>query len=524
MLLKHGWTLLPARWRPVVALASLGLGVAAPALADEAVGTAFTYQGRLEDGEGAVTDTCDLRFRIYDAGVGGNLEDTDVVTLVDVQDGLFTVEIDFGNDDFLGYARWLEVAVRCPAGAGAYQVLDPRQELTPAVYAIGLALPYRAEYEHDEPLLQVTNTGGGTGVMGTSEAFSGIGVRGEATHPGGESHNANFGGYFRAAGKAARAVFGHATAVEGNNYGGLFYSESTLGAGVWAAARAESGTTEGGLFYAESPDGSGAVGIHLTTTGTAPGVHGQTDSVSGGSATDGATGVLGEVTFHTPGAWSAGVRGINHGTAGLGVGVIGYQNGCGFGVYGQVADPDCGYAGYFSGRVRVTGTLSKGGGSFQIDHPLDPENKYLFHSFVESPDMMNIYNGNVTTDEQGEAWIEMPEWFQALNRDFRYQLTVIGQFADAMVAREIEDNRFLIRTDKPSVRVSWQVTGIRHDPFAEHNRIPVEQAKPEHERGSYLHPEEWGQPRERGIDAFDPAQVSAPRNYLAGHEEESLDE
>ena len=93
-----------------------------------------------------------------------------------------------------------------------------------------------------------------------------------------------------------------------------------------------------------------------------------------------------------------------------------------------------GSAGEFIGDVSVSGTLTKGGGSFKIDHPLDPANKYLSHSFVESPDMMNIYNGNVTTDANGEATVALPAYFAALNRAFRYQLTVIGQFAQAIVA------------------------------------------------------------------------------------------
>ncbi|HMB91945.1 MAG TPA: hypothetical protein VKP65_13915, partial [Rhodothermales bacterium] len=62
-----------------------------------------------------------------------------------------------------------------------------------------------------------------------------------------------------------------------------------------------------------------------------------------------------------------------------------------------------GVAGQFVGDVNVSGTLSKGGGSFKIDHPLDPANKYLAHSFVESPDMMNVYNGNAVLDAAGEA-------------------------------------------------------------------------------------------------------------------------
>jgi hypothetical protein len=67
----------------------------------------------------------------------------------------------------------------------------------------------------------------------------------------------------------------------------------------------------------------------------------------------------------------------------------------------------------------VTGTLTRSGGSFKIDHPLDPENRYLQHSFVESPDMMNIYNGNAELDDQGRATVVLPEYFETLNGDFR---------------------------------------------------------------------------------------------------------
>ncbi|MGV8042171.1 MAG: hypothetical protein AB2L07_19630 [Thermoanaerobaculaceae bacterium] len=167
------------------------------------------------------------------------------------------------------------------------------------------------------------------------------------------------------------------------------------------------------------------------------------------------------------------------------------------GIYGRSTG---GYAGYFTGKVHVNGTLSKSSGSFKIDHPLDPANKYLYHSFVESPDMMNIYNGNVTTDAEGFATVTLPEWFEALNREFRYQLTVIGEFAQAIVARKVEGNRFVIRTDKPDIEVSWQVTGVRKDAYAEAHRIPVEEDKPDAERGFFLFPELFGAPEEQGIE------------------------
>jgi hypothetical protein len=153
-----------------------------------------------------------------------------------------------------------------------------------------------------------------------------------------------------------------------------------------------------------------------------------------------------------------------------------------------------------NGNALFAGNVSKGGGSFKIDHPLDPENKYLYHSFVESPDMMNVYNGNVVLDAGGEAVVDLPEWFEALNRDFRYQLTAIGRPGpDLHVADEISGNRFRIAGGKGGTKVSWQVMGIRKDAFANKHRIPVEEQKPVAERGRYLHPESFGLPPEMGV-------------------------
>ena len=154
----------------------------------------------------------------------------------------------------------------------------------------------------------------------------------------------------------------------------------------------------------------------------------------------------------------------------------------------------------FSDSLHISGTLSKSAGSFMIDHPLDPANKYLSHSFVESPDMKNVYDGVTELDAAGEAVVELPEWFEALNKDFRYQLTCIGGFAPVYIAEEIAENRFRIAGGSPGMKVSWQVTGIRQDAYANTHRIPVEEDKPEEERGKYIFPELFGQPRTAAID------------------------
>jgi len=186
-------------------------------------------------------------------------------------------------------------------------------------------------------------------------------------------------------------------------------------------------------------------------------------------------------------------------------GVFGYsQSGTAISAYsrdGTALYVDCygGHAGDFYGNVSVNGELYKKSGAFRIDHPLDPARKYLLHSFVESPEMKNVYDGLATLDDHGEAWVELPTWFEALNREFRYQLTCIGGFAPIYVAEEIAGNRFRIAGGRAGMRVSWQVTGIRHDAWAEAHRIPVEQDKPAAEQGTYLSPAEHGQPEERRL-------------------------
>ncbi|MDB6111658.1 MAG: hypothetical protein JWR69_3408 [Pedosphaera sp.] len=153
-----------------------------------------------------------------------------------------------------------------------------------------------------------------------------------------------------------------------------------------------------------------------------------------------------------------------------------------------------------AGSASISGNLTKGSGSFKIDHPLDPANKFLYHSFVESPDMMNIYNGNIALDAIGEAVVELPEWFESLNKDFRYQLTAIGAPGPNLyIAEEIAGNHFKIAGGQPGTKVSWQVTGVRQDAFANAHRIRVEEDKTGSERGSYLHPELFGAPNEKRI-------------------------
>ena len=154
-----------------------------------------------------------------------------------------------------------------------------------------------------------------------------------------------------------------------------------------------------------------------------------------------------------------------------GFGVAGFTD-TGAAIDGRVAKHAAAWAGFFDGDVQITGTLFKGADAFKIDHPLEPETKFLSHSVVESPDMKNIYDGVAVFDEAGEVIVTLPDWFEALNEDFRYQLTPMGAAFVPYVADEIAGNRLEIGGGIPGRKVSWQVTGIRHDAYANAHRIP----------------------------------------------------
>jgi len=162
-----------------------------------------------------------------------------------------------------------------------------------------------------------------------------------------------------------------------------------------------------------------------------------------------------------------------------------------------------GKAGVFEGSVDVIGNLTvvNGNKPFKIDHPLDPQHKYLLHNAVESPERKNVYDGVVQLDEDGAAWVALPEWFEALNEHFRYQLTAVGGPAPNLhVAEEIyENNRFKIAGGEGGMKVCWQVTGSRKDPWAAANPFVVEEDKPQEERGHYLQPDLYDAPEEQSV-------------------------
>ena len=670
-----------------------------------AIGTAFTYQGRLLDVNSPADGLYDLQFKLYDnldpvfaAQQGSTIDINDL----DLIDGYFTVELDFGSDVFAGDARWLQIGVRPGASTGSFDTLMPRTELTPTPYAIyaqeaayaqgaaDLALPYSGTVSSGAAAFSVTNTGTGyagnfaqtgsstlTGGLNvtTAAGLYGAKILNQGGYPGYSyglqvttekdtgsraygilsiaNHNNNdayglmsqttstnnnaWGGFFtaNAGGTYSRGIYIYADntrATGGTSYGLQLYSDSANGKayGVWSDVEVGSGSTSNlcgiysngkhlgtsgtsyGMYsYVYGSDGGDTYGIYSDarkyssdTAGTAYGGYfiGDNDRAAGDSygLYTQATGLNGNryglyskvtttsgsydnyglytevannggysyglyadldpeetgygvyVDLATTAACTDYQRGLSsvvrhNGTKGDVYGVASYTHssdtgatlagyfsahsspgdtGALYGIRAYCDNDTSGgkyagyfvksgggnYAGYFSGNVHITGTLTKSSGSFKIDHPLDPENKYLSHSFVESPDMMNVYNGNAALDENGEACVQLPEYFEALNQDFRYQLTAIGAPAPNLyIAEKISDNRFKIAGGKPGMEVSWQVTGVRHDPYAVAHRVQAEEEKNNDERGYYLNPMAYGLPEEKGIESVRNTRVSETR-------------
>ena len=237
-------------------------------------------------------------------------------------------------------------------------------------------------------------------------------------------------------------------------------------------------------------------GRHVVTNGYGIGVQGEARY----------WGVYGYATSNT-----GAIRGVygyanNTSTTDNSYGVYGYgrlgltATGTSFGVYGYAYGGATRWAGYFNGNVRVTGTFDNAKSVTKIDHPDDPENKYLVHSRVNSPDMKNMYDGVVILDNTGKATVKLPDYFESYNKDFRYQLTAIGAPAPSIyIEKEINNNEFIIAGGKAGMKISWLVTGIRKDPYAEQHRTVVEQEKLDKHKGKYLNPEVYNKSEEEGI-------------------------
>jgi hypothetical protein len=315
--------------------------------------------------------------------------------------------------------------------------------------------------------LAEATTGPSSGVRGTSQSTQGRGVYGEASAPTGTT----YGVYGTAASTSGRGVFGAAVAATGTNWGGRFECISTSGVGVGGVSWATTGLTWAVHGYALSESGRAVYGEVGATTGTNYSVYGYNRSPSG-------RGVYGTCTA---------------------------TSGTNYGVYGRT-NSGSGYGGYFHGDVHVTGELSKGSGSFLIDHPLDPENSLLRHSFVESPEHLLIYRGKTALDHAGTARVDLPDYFRALTKESEasIHLTPSGTSPFLVSGRWDGDFGGFTIHGEANREVFWEVLAARDDPVIHQLGRPVEETKgPDNkycDRGELLYPAAYGFPAQMGRD------------------------
>lgn len=324
-----------------------------------------------------------------------------------------------------------------------------------------LSLPYSGSGSTAGDLFALVNTGAGQALHVTSA--TGRPLRADTT-------------------SGWAAVSGHSASTTG------VFAQSNTGVGV--DARSTSG------LAVSATSGSTTAVIKAVATGAgAAALRGDTSQPNGfGVAGYGASGgIYGAAS----GNQGTAIQGVANGGNGIGVHGLADSGTQAAGVYGESST---GYAAYFAGKVQVNGSFNvTGTKNFRIDHPLDPEGAFLVHAAVESAEVLNLYSGTVTLDGSGRAVVELPPWFEAVNRDLRYQLTCVGAFAPVYVAEKVRDHRFVIAGGAPGLEVSWQVTGVRADRWLELNPFAAEVGKEDAEAGRYLCPECYGQPEARSL-------------------------
>ncbi len=351
-----------------------------------------------------------------------------------------------------------------------------------------------------------TSDGSGTGVKGISNG--GIGVYGETT-----SHS-------------SAGINGHNTSSGNDGYlGGPDYGVFGMSAGSSGVVGQTSAST-GGVHGSNTKSGGGDgylggpdYGVFGTSAGSS-GVVGQTSASTGGvhgsnTRSGGGDGYLGGPDYGVYG--SSASNGV-YGTSPA-YGVYGISTDASYGVYG--ASPigtgvyaegftglvahtlaNGGDSAIFEGDISINGNLhTSGAGLIKFDDPADPAANTITHAFVGSSEMKNIYDGVTALGASGTATVTLPTWFETLNGDFRYQLTALGTpQAGLFVSKEVANNEFTIAGGVPGARVSWQLTGVRKDPWANAHPIQARAAKSETGRGFYIVPELYGQPKTKSAD------------------------
>ena len=330
-----------------------------PDAAQAALGTAFTYQGSLKKSGQPVNTTCSFQFSLWDALTSGSQKGaTQTVNSVAVQAGVFTVQLDFGNQ-FTGDARWLQTAVQC-AGDGGFSTLNPRQPLNAVPYALSLrpGAQVVGASNTTDGIVRATNSGAGAALVGMATSATGAtyGVLGNAFSPNGFAvwGYANGGATGVAGASAANgpgvsgtSATGWGVYGEGGGAGVVGVTATRYNPAVYGEHR---GAADGVGVKGKAVNGTGVAGESTKWYGTygksaqQSGVYGETAvahsngpaGVYGKSTGDGGIGVTGEATLGN--SW--GVYGIGAAGAGVmgkatsGVALRG-ESATGPGVYGQ---------------------------------------------------------------------------------------------------------------------------------------------------------------------------------------------
>jgi len=276
---------------------------------------------------------------------------------------------------------------------------------------------------------------------------------------------------------------------------GILATSTNAGNGFSAIqASTNASTTSTSAIVGSTTGGASAVSGQVESTATAAqGIYGSNLRTNGGYGTYGIghTGTVGETNYQL----GFGLYGRNYdaiGPLGNAVGTYGFGY---IGVWGDQSDPN-GYSIYANGDFGAAGTKA-----FAIDHPLDPEEKYLKHYSVESNEVLNMYRGTVAFDANGEAIVTMPDYFDAVNANFSYQLTPIGGYAPLYIKEKLNEGVFVIAGGQLGMEVSWTVYAERNDPYLQQHpeSKEVEVEKEDWNKGKYLQPDLYGQPDSKKI-------------------------
>lgn len=295
-----------------------------------------------------------------------------------------------------------------------------------------------------------------------------------------------------------------ALGIQFTGTGNSINAANTNAANTFSTVQAvtNSSTANNSAIFGQSTGAARAVAGEVTATSTADAaVRGNNLRTTGGMGVEGVgfNGVSGQTNYRA----GYGVFGQNFDLVGpitensVGVGGVGY-----IGVLGQSSDPvNGGGIGSLDNIIALGDLVVSGTKNFRIDYPKDPENKYLNHFSIESNEVLNIYRGTVAFDSNGVAIVQLPEWFDDVNKNPSYQLTPIGGYAPIYIAEKLKDGRFVIAGGTIGMEVSWAVYAERNDPYLQQHpeARQVVEDKSDREAGKYLRPDLYNQPDEKAI-------------------------